>query len=125
MKPVIALLSTLIKEAILVAVLLWLLPLLGVRLPLGVIIGILITIAVWAMLTYRPIKRVMEKKALSPTEEMVGRRGTALTEMAPKGLVRIEGETWEAVSSNADIAAGDEISVLQVNGLKLTVQKEK
>jgi len=115
MKPVIALLSTLIKEAILVAVLLWLLPLLGVRLPLGVIIGILITIAVWAMLTYRPIKRVMEKKALSPTEE----------KMAPKGLVRIEGETWEAVSSNADIAAGDEISVLQVDGLKLTVQKEK
>ena len=84
MKPVIALLSTLIKEAILVAVLLWRLPLLGVRLPLGVIIGILITIAVWAMLTYSPIKRVMEKKALSPTEEMVGRRGTALTKMAPK-----------------------------------------
>ncbi|MFC2059199.1 NfeD family protein [Chloroflexota bacterium] len=125
MKPVIALLSTLIKEALVVVVILWVLPLLGIRLPLGVTIGILIVVAAWAVFTYRPIKRVMEKEAFSPTEEMLGRKGTALTKLAPKGLVRIGGETWEAFSSNADIAAGDKVTVLRIDGLKLTVQKEE
>ena len=125
MKPAIVILSTLIKEIIVVAFILWVLPMLGVRLPLGVTIGILVAIAAWAALTYRPIKQVMDKKAFSPTEEMLGRRGTAITRLAPKGLVRIDGETWEAFSSNAAIAAGDEVTVLEINGLKLTVQKEE
>jgi membrane-bound ClpP family serine protease len=59
----------------------------------------------------------------SPTEAMVGMRGTALTRLTPKGMVRIQGEIWEAASSNGVIEAGSEVIVLRTEGLEITVRK--
>jgi membrane protein implicated in regulation of membrane protease activity len=124
-KTVIVLLVTLIDEAVVVLVLLWVLPHLGIKLPFGLKVGILVALAAWAALTYRPIKRVLEKEVPSPAGAMVGMRGTALTQLAPNGQVRIQGEVWQAVSSNGVVAPGEEISVLRIEGLRLTVRKEE
>ena len=37
--------------------------------------------------------------------------------------MEIEGETWGALSSNEVIEVGDNVTVVEVNGLKLTVRK--
>jgi membrane protein implicated in regulation of membrane protease activity len=79
-----SILGTLIDEIVLAVLLLWLLPQLGIRLPLEVTIGILAALAVWSALIYRPIRRAIKKEAPSPKQAMVGNRGTALTELAPK-----------------------------------------
>jgi membrane-bound ClpP family serine protease len=118
-----AVLNTLFKEAILVVLLLWLLPQMGIRLPLWLIVAVLAAPVAWAALTYKSIRRVLRKKAPSPTEAMVGMRGTALTRLAPKGMVRIQGEIWEAASSNGFIEAGSEVIVLRTEGLEITVRK--
>ena len=125
MKTVLVFLVTLIDEAIVVVVILWLLPHLGIKLPVGVTVGLMVALAAWAVLTYRAIRRVVEIRALSPAEAMVGRRGTALSQLAPNGVVRIRGEIWKAMSSNGVIAAGDEVTVLRIDGLKLTVRREE
>jgi membrane-bound serine protease (ClpP class) len=122
--PVLAVLVTLVDEIVLAAFLLWLLPQLGIKLPLGFTIGILAVLAVSSALIYRPIKRAMKKKATTGVQTMVGKRGTAVTKLATKGLVEIEGETWGALSSNKEvIEIGDNVTVLEVSGLKLTVRK--
>ncbi|MBI4294715.1 MAG: NfeD family protein [Chloroflexi bacterium] len=129
MKPVVilvfALVNSIIEQALVAAALLWLLPQLGVRLPLALTIGILAMLAAWSVFTYVLTRRALAKKALTPAEEMVGKRGTALTRLAPDGQVRIQREIWQAVSSCGEIAPGDEIRVLCVEGLRLTVRKEQ
>ena len=51
---------------------------------------------------------------------MVGELGTAVTAVAPEGLVRVRGELWKAQSSDA-IAPGTRIRVREIEGLTLVV----
>lgn len=123
MAPVLAVLVTVVDEIVLAAFLLWLLPQMGIKLPLGLTIGILAALTVLSGFLYRPIKRAMKKKPATGIEGMVGKQGIAVTKLATKGLVEIEGETWGALSSNEVIEVGDNVTVVEVNGLKLTVRK--
>lgn len=54
---------------------------------------------------------------------IVGQRGTAVTDIAPTGFVRVRGELWQAASDD-NIAAGSEIYVRDIHGLKLTVRRD-
>ena len=120
-----AILRILIEEALLAMLLLWLLPQLGIRLPMGLVIGILIALAAWSTLVYKAVRQIVPRELPGPAEAMLNRRGIAVTKLAPKGAVRIRGEIWGAVSSNGDITPGDEISVSGIDGLRLTVRKEE
>lgn len=68
--------------------------------------------------------RYYDSKQIPDRFEMVGRRGTALSDLNPEGYVQINGERWKAVNSEPDISvtSGDEVRVKAVNGLKLTVE---
>ena len=120
-----AVLRILIEEAVLAVLLLRLLPQLGIRLPIGLVIGILIALAAWSTLVYKAVRQIVPREPPSPAEAMLNRGGIAVTKLAPKGAVRIRGELWGAVSSNGDIAPGEEVSVVGIDGLKLTVRKEE
>lgn len=52
---------------------------------------------------------------------LVGRSGTALTDINPQGRVQIAGESWRAISNNEKISRGTEIIVTDVKGLTLHV----
>jgi membrane protein implicated in regulation of membrane protease activity len=54
---------------------------------------------------------------------IVGQRGTAVTDIAPTGFVRVRGELWQAASEQ-EIVAGSEIYVRDIHGLQLTVRRE-
>ena len=119
-------LGTLIKIGILALVLLWLLPHVGLEVPLEITAGILAALVIWSVLTYKPIRRVLKARAPSPAEAMIGRKGTAVTELAPRGTVRIHGELWQAISENDEvICPGEEVTVVGIGGLKLTVRKQQ
>lgn len=55
---------------------------------------------------------------------MVGRKGIAVTEISPNGMVLIEGELWKA-SSQAPIEKGSAVIVNKSEGLRLTVAADK
>lgn len=123
MLPLLAVLSTLVEEIVAALVLFLLLPQLGIELPLELTAGTLVALAAWSVLTYRPIRRALKKQARNPKQAMVGKRCTALTELCPEGLVRIEGETWIAVCTSGTVQVGEKLIVKEVRGLKLTVEK--
>lgn len=53
----------------------------------------------------------------------VGRQGFAKTELAPRGKVRLQGETWAAVAvAGGTIPSGEAVEVVAVEGLTLTVR---
>ena len=119
-----AIASTLLEEAALVAIVLWGLPQLGIQLPLAGLIGLIIALGVYAIITYRKGSRALRKKPVAGLETMIGSKGKVVKPLAPEGLVRIKGELWAAKSTGRRIDTGEEIIVVGQDGLKLTVQKE-
>jgi membrane-bound serine protease (ClpP class) len=60
------------------------------------------------------------RRASVGPETLVGRRAVAVTALAPRGQVRLEGELWAAVSDEP-VESGDEVVVERVEGLTLVV----
>ena len=82
-----------------------------------------IVVAVWAAkdaVLYRFLKASYEGPKPTGLESMVGTVGTALEELAPRGLVRVEAELWRAESA-APIAAGQPVRVTGCVGMTLQV----
>ncbi len=118
-----AIFSTLLEEAAIVVVVLWGLPELGVSIPLAVLITIMVVWGVISVVMYRVGSRALERKPLIGLPDMIGSRGKAVNLLAPSGMVKIKSELWEAVSDDGEIEAGEEISVVGQEDLKLTVRK--
>ena len=115
--------GTVVISIILALLLFWLLPELNVDMPLAIKIVIMCIFPFWSVLTYIPRKRALSRKVVNPSEAMVGKIGTTLSRLDPKGTVRINYEVWSAVSHGGVIEEGARIEVLSVNGLVLTVQE--
>jgi len=87
---------------------------LGVAVPLGVIVVILLRFAIAAKM----------RKAVTGEEGMVGALGVAETDLeplGPSGKVFVHGELWEA-RARQPIAKGTRVRVREVEGLTLTVE---
>ena len=55
-------------------------------------------------------------------EAIIGATGTAITDINPKGEVRIMGEFWEATTNDTEVLAGQPIEVVGMNGMVLVVK---
>ncbi len=66
--------------------------------------------------------RWRKRKAMTGPDGMIGKKGTALTECAPDGRVKVMGQIWNA-SCVGGAEPGDEIEVTGVDGLKLQVTR--
>lgn len=78
--------------------------------------------ALLAIIAYKTAVALALKPMVDPS--MVGRRGIAVTEISPDGMVLIEGEMWKAWS-RAPIERGSAVTVEKSEGLKLTVAADK
>jgi len=111
----------LLGEAALAAIVLWVLPLWGVNMPLWGLILLMVAFGVYEGVTYRIGARALERKPVGSPEAMVGCCGRATMPLAPDGYVRVDGELWWALSTGANIDEGDEIVVVEVKRLTLFV----
>ena len=113
-----AIVSTLLEEAVLVAVVLWGLPQLGIHIPLWGLIALMVAWGAYAIITYRMGSRALRRKPeiLLP---LIGSQGKVVSPLTPKGLVRIKGELWQATSAGGNIDTGEEVTVVGQDGLKL------
>lgn len=68
--------------------------------------------------------RAQRRPAATGAEGLLGRVGTARTDLAPKGTVLVAGELWQAEleDPSGKVAAGDEVEVVAVEGLRLKVR---
>jgi len=122
---ILAIVGTLLEEAALAALILWGLPLLGIHLPLAVLIVLMAALVAFAVVTYRLGSRALKKKPVVGLSDMVGSKGRVVSRLDPEGLVRIKGELWESKSAGRRINAGEEVTVVGQEGLKLIVRRQK
>ena len=114
-----ALFMSLIEQALLLFVLLWLLPSAGLRVPLGVTITLVVLLGCYSVVLTRINMRTLGQKTLRSPD--VGARGRVVRPLAPRGYVRVGNELWLAISEGLPIAEGEEVTVVQVEGLRLFV----
>jgi membrane protein implicated in regulation of membrane protease activity len=57
-------------------------------------------------------------------ETLVGRTAVAVTPLAPRGQVKVDGELW-AASSDALVETGGEVVVRKVDGMTLIVETQR
>jgi membrane protein implicated in regulation of membrane protease activity len=110
--------TTLVEEAALVAVALWLLPSFGINIPLWSLILLMLALGVYAGIAYWLGKKALGKKLMISPD--IGSRGQTTTPISPTGYVRVNGELWQA-SSSSTIGAGEEIAVVGMKGMMLLI----
>ncbi len=119
-----AIFSTLLEEAARVVIVLWGLPELGIHITLAGLIALMAAWGAFSVITYRIGSRALRKKAVAGLPSMVGTKGKVVSPLAPKGMVRIKGELWEATSSGTNVDVGEEVVVVGQYGLRLIVDKD-
>ena len=89
-----------------------------IELSLLVVFGVLIGLYIrWVI---GPIRR---RSKLTGPEALIGKTGLAITDLKPKGEVRVMGEIWRAESLSGDIEKDDRITVKALKGLVVIVEK--
>jgi len=111
----------LLKGAVLLLVILWLLPLWGINIPAWGLILIVVAFLIYEIVTFRLGRKAMERKPTIWSEAVVGCCGKATTPLTPKGYVQVQGELWRALSSDTNINEGDDIVVVGMDRLTLRV----
>lgn len=123
MRLVLAIVSTLMEEAALVALALWGLPQIGIEVPLPGLILLMVAWSGFAVFTYRMGSHALKRKPVIGLPDMVSTRGRVVRQLAPDGIVRIKGELWEAKSAHGNVDPGEDVIVVGHEGLRVVVSK--
>ncbi|HEX9758230.1 MAG TPA: nodulation protein NfeD [Nitrospiria bacterium] len=92
------------------------------KISLSVIIPVVLSMALFFAIAIQLALKAHKRKPVSGKEALIGLTGLADTKIFEDGKVSIHGELWDAVSQTP-IPKGEEVEVLQVNGLRLQVKK--
>ena len=120
---VLAVISMAAEQAGIWAVLYLLLPEMGVKVHIWVIMVVMAAwfiIGIWLFIIGT---RMLSKQAITGLSSMIGQKGKAAVRLAPDGMVKIKGELWSAVSPDSAIEPGENVIVTGEDGLKLHVRK--
>ena len=94
----------------------------GVRIPLPIMIVLGLLLGTAIFIIHRAVLPTFHKKKVTGREGMVGLTGTVIKPLTPVGVIQIGSEYWKAKSVNENIDAGEEVEILSLNGLTLTVR---
>ena len=120
---IVAIVTTVLEEAVIAAILFWGLPELGIRVPLAAPIAVMAAWLAYSIFTYRMGSRALTRKQMPGLPHMVGSTGRVVVALKPDGLVRIRGELWLARSVSGDMPPGRDVVVVGQDGLKLEVRE--
>ncbi len=67
--------------------------------------------------------RNRSRPVLTGIEALLGRGGVAISDLAPQGTVRVDGEVWRAIAAGAPIHAGEPVQIVAVAGVTVWVQR--
>ena len=119
-----SLISTIIEEIGIAALLLWILPMFGVQVPPWIVAAVLACFAVYSYIMYRVGHPTVLYGGVTGLDSMVGSAGTVETVQQQEIYVRVQGELWKASCPDGELQVGDEVIVTAIDGLSLTVKKK-
>jgi len=120
-----SIISTVIEEAAIAALLLWVLPAFGVNVPPWLTAAVLACFAVYSYIMYRVGHPTVLYPSVTDPDALVGNTGMVETITQDEVYVRVQGELWKACCPGVPLKVGDEVTVtaIDLNDLSLTVGK--
>ena len=91
----------------------------SVELTLG--IALIIVAIIVGIIFYVGVKAQF-KRVKTGKEALIGAKGIATSDLKPNGEVRVMGEFWEATAKDGEIAMGQAIEVVGLEGMFLVVK---
>jgi membrane-bound serine protease (ClpP class) len=117
-------LAALLDDIAVLALLFLLLWAFGVEIPAYLIVIIGLVAGTFVFIVHRAIVPSLRRRQVSGREGMLGLKGEVVQDLKPKGVVKVKDEYWQARSSGGgDIAAGEEVEVTGIEGLRLEVRR--
>ena len=112
----------LLNEAVVLAIVIFLLNYLDVKIPLAAMVALAVVIVAFLFIIHIKVIPVFHRNRISGHEGMLGLQGKVLQSLTPVGLVGIKGERWKAEAIGGHIETGMTIEVVGLEGLKLKVR---
>jgi membrane-bound serine protease (ClpP class) len=92
------------------------------QLALAIITLVLAAIIIWMIYKAATAKLY---KIKTGQEALIGSVGVAVTDLNPKGEVRVVGEFWQATTKEAEIKNGEKVEVVGMEGMFIIVRSVK
>jgi membrane-bound serine protease (ClpP class) len=77
--------------------------------------------ALFIFIGYKAVESIF-LKVRTGKEALIGSNGVAITDLNPKGTVRVMGEFWQATAQNDTIKKGERVQVTGMDGMFLIVK---
>lgn len=94
---------------------------LAVQVEVTLAITLTIVAVIIALIFYVGVKAQF-RRVKTGKEALIGAKGIATTDLKPKGEVRVLGEFWEAAVQDGEIANGQAVEVVGMEGMFLVVK---
>ena len=120
-----SIISSAIETVALVAVLLWVLPMFKVNIPWWGTASILVAFLGYCYISYLIGHPTVLSDPVTAPESIIGSEGVVEADLSPEGYVRVRGELWKASCPEGALIKGDEIVVIGLSGMKLTVARKQ
>jgi membrane protein implicated in regulation of membrane protease activity len=118
-----AVLSWILEEILLVAVVMWLLPhFFNINTPLWVLAILMLALAVYSGVMYRFGRTTFFIKPKVAADNIIGSVGTVTKPLTPEGYVKVGGVLWKAKCRETELDVGEEVEVVGMEGLRLLVE---
>ena len=95
-----------------------------IKVSLKTIVPLVVTLGTFSLFVLTKIIQAHFRKSLSGKEGLIGKVGTAYTDISQSGKIFIHGEIWNA-QSDEEIKKEEKVEVIRVEGLTLTVKKKE
>jgi len=84
-----------------------------------------VALALGALATFSLVATIgnRTRPVLTGIEALIGRDGVAISDLAPRGTVRVDGEVWSAIADVEPIHAGEQVQIVAVEGVTVWVQR--
>ena len=94
-----------------------------VKISRGVIIGATIVTALFFLFVVGFGVRAQRRKVVTGIEGLTGEIGEVLETLSPTGIIKVQGEIWNAESLAGTIDKGEKVRINEMKNLKLFVEK--
>jgi len=84
----------------------------------------LVMSGIFGFVVYKVAQARRMKVKMGP-ERLMGKTGTAVSALAPRGEVKVEGQTWRAETLGENIKEGQEVEIVRREGLILRVKPKQ
>ena len=94
---------------------------LAVQVEVTLAVTLTIVAVIVALIFYVGVKAQFTR-VKTGKEALIGAKGIATTDLKPKGEVRVMGEFWEATAKDGEVAIGQAVEVVGMDGMFLVVK---